>query len=143
MPSTPRARDAATLCAVLLAIVLAFLWLRSSDGAAPRVPAGLSVATLPAAVPERLETPSEATATTTGIEGERAGRDRPVRKPRKADRSAQRGHPARAARRARRSPPAIASAPSAGSGTAGAPSGTARAPSGATSTPAPPEFALE
>ncbi|HEU4703506.1 MAG TPA: hypothetical protein VFS37_13570 [Conexibacter sp.] len=52
MPSTPRGRDAATLLAVILALVLAVVWLRVSDGAAPQVPVGLSVGTLPAVAPE-------------------------------------------------------------------------------------------
>jgi hypothetical protein len=70
MPSTPRGRDAATILAVVLAIALALLWLRSSDDSAPAVPAGLSVATVPAAVPEE---PATRTGLGQGGEGSGAG----------------------------------------------------------------------
>jgi len=167
MPSTPRGHNAATLCAVVLTIVLAFAWLRSSDGGSPRVPAGLSVTTLPAAAPEEPAVPDDA-APTRGIEeegadggrgavgkpkrsgAERAKRSRGERavaqktKHRRADRAggpedARARREARARARRGQDPPATAPAPQSGSGTVESipPTG------GRASTPAPPEFALE
>jgi hypothetical protein len=156
MPSPPRGRDAATTTlAVVLAIALALLWLHSADTATPAVPAGLSVATVPAVATEEAAPP------TTGIEGEKAGGNRAAaRKPKRehAGRKQKRGHADRAKRgradraggaedararvgdpgaraRRRQDPPATAPAPSAGSVGAGS--------VGAGSAPAAPEFALE
>jgi len=153
MPSTPRGRDAATLLAVLLAIALALLWLRTSDGAAPAVPDGLSVPSLPAVAPEEPANPDEASPPARGIEGGRAGGGRGAvvqkTKRRRADRAGGRedarpptgGGWARtrsgtAGEAGGQDPPATALEPSVGS------SGTS-ALSGGASEPAPPEFALE
>lgn len=43
MPADPRRRNAATALAVVLAVLLALVWLRSSGDAPPQVPAGLGV----------------------------------------------------------------------------------------------------
>jgi hypothetical protein len=99
MPSTSRGRDAATLLAVIVAIVLAFAWLRSSDGGAPAVPAGLSVAPAPLAS-EGPAAPGGAASPATSNEGAGAGGGRAVaRKPKRrhAAGSAKRGHADRAA----------------------------------------------
>jgi hypothetical protein len=72
MPSTPRRQRAATTLAVLLAVLLALVWLRSSDGVAPSVPAGLSVRAVPAAVPPQPAGP-------VGMGRERGRRPRVVR----------------------------------------------------------------
>ena len=53
MPADPRGRNAATALAVVLVVLLAFVWLRSSGHAAPPVPAGLAVPAPAAAPPER------------------------------------------------------------------------------------------
>src|SRR4051794_29254697 len=53
MTSSPRGRNLATTIAVVLTLVLALAWLRSSDGGILDVPAGLSVGTVPAAVPPK------------------------------------------------------------------------------------------
>lgn len=137
MPSMPRGRDAATLLAVVLALVLVAAWLRSSDGAVPQVPVGLSIETLPATVPERPAPTGESPALAEDVAGERAGRDRTVRTARKRERRAKRGHAGwttkagGADRVGGQDPPATAPGPAAGSGGIGA------------NDAGPPEFALE
>jgi len=140
MPSTSRGANAATLCAVVLAIALALIWLRSSDDATPHVPGGLSVATLPAQA-----SPDEAVAPARDIERERAGGGRAVRKSRKGERAGRRERAGGVAKRdhaerardghAGQDPPATAPAPSAGSGTGTGGPGPSQ--------PVAPEFALE
>ncbi len=135
MPSTPRARDAATVLAVVLTIALALLWLRSSDGAAPAVPAGLSVKTAPAA-----PAPAAAKPGPTGL-GRRGGgsgaadtgaRERlsngAGERPRRAVKHGHAEH--------RRAPRATAPGPSVGSG-------TVRSAAPRVSGASEPEFALE
>lgn len=139
MPSTPRGSDVATLLAVIVAIVLALGWLGSSDGDPPPVPAGLAVEAVPMVLPEEPAAPSEAAVPASGIEGERAGGERTVRraKRRHADRAGGREDarpPAGggwARTRSGQDPPATAPVPSAGSG------------AGASGAPPAPEFALE
>jgi len=158
MPSTPRGRDAATICAVILTFVFAFAWLRSSDGA-PAVPSGLSIATQPAAALKESAARDDAEPPAVTIGGERAGGER--------RRMTRRGHADRAggaedararpkprerARRGaagdagRQDPPATTPAPKVGRGPAGAESGVAGSGgrvSAPPATPAAPEFALE
>jgi hypothetical protein len=166
MPSTPRGRNAATALAVILAIVLALVWLRSSAGSAPAVPAGLSVGTVPTA-PETTAT-EPAPRPADGI-GRRAVQKRAPKR-----RAAVRGHgkvvrhyadrtggreDARARREARararrgtageaggQDPPAARPAPVAGSGAAvegGAVSGGTAGGTSAGSGADAPEFALD
>src|SRR5215213_22175 len=136
MPSTPRGRNAATTVAVVLAILLALVWLRSSGADTPSVPIGLPVETVPAAV-EAPARPAGLGQERSGAEAASAGarlggqdRERPKRRHR-GERVRR-----RAGRRgADRAPPP----PSAGSG--GAAGGTGGATSAAPQQ-VPPEFAL-
>jgi hypothetical protein len=71
MPSTPRGRNAATTVAVVLAVLLAVVWLRSSGDGTPWVPVGLPVETTPTTVAEPADP--------TGLrQGEEAEAERPA-----------------------------------------------------------------
>jgi len=159
MPSISQRRNAATAVAVVLALLLAVVWLRSADGPAPAVPAGLTP-TAP---------PATATQPTLGLRGGRRAKDRSrgerhgrgerrdVRAGREADGGgADRAGGAEDARapcgarcaRARRRQDPPAAAPGLGAERGGARSGGAAAGTGAgaseraPSAPAAPEFAI-
>jgi hypothetical protein len=112
MPSTPRGRNAATVLAVVLTIVLALAWLHSSDGGAPLVPPGLSVDTVPAVVPEEPAVPAPSRPEGSGDRAERTGGRLPLgeaangagtaRRPRLGGRRREREERRRGARRSRR-----------------------------------------
>jgi hypothetical protein len=153
MTSSPRGSNAATAIAVILALALAFAWLRTSDGGTLAVPAGLSVGTVPTPEPAEPARVGQAEGVS-GAEGVGAGarlggpsdRERTAgRRRRGVVRGSAGGEDA-----ARQDPPATAPAPTVESrgdtsGTAGS-GGAAGGTSGSTRAAprqAPPEFALE